>query len=96
MNTEPWPLDQAPNCAVITLHSIVSGGAPILHVIHDADDHGWQFLGIQDADITEPAVVSLEEIVALDPTVGSVSDLPPGWHAWRESTTAPWSRGPCE
>jgi hypothetical protein len=37
-----WPFDQPPNCAVLTLRSIVFGGAPILYVSHDADDHGWQ------------------------------------------------------
>jgi hypothetical protein len=94
MNAEPWPFDQAPNCAVISLRSVVFGGAPILHVTHDADDHGWQFLGLQDANTAEAAVVSLREIVALDPTVCSVSDLPPGWHAWRQSTSA-MAKGLC-
>jgi len=41
---DDWPFDQLPNCAVITLRRIVFGSAPILHVTHDRDDHGWQFL----------------------------------------------------
>lgn len=87
-----WPYDQPPNCAVITLRSIVFGGAPILHVTHDEDDHGWQFLGAGDANPEDAAVVSLDGIVSLDASVLEVADMPPGWHAWRRSRTSPWQR----
>jgi hypothetical protein len=92
MPTTDWPFDQPRNCAVLTLRSIVFGGAPILHVFHDADDHGWQFLGREDADEADAAVVALAEIVERDPSVLDVADLPPGWHAWRASRDAPWQR----
>jgi hypothetical protein len=36
---EPWPWDQAPNVAALTVRSILEG-APILYVFHDADDDG--------------------------------------------------------
>ena len=76
---------------MITLRPIVFEGAPILHVVHD-DDHGWQFLGWENMDVNRAAVVALEEIVKLDPSVLEVADMPPGWHAWRRSQSAPWSR----
>ena len=79
---------------MISLRSIVFGGAPILHVTHDADDHGWQFLDGGDVVMEDAAVVCLNEIVKLDPTVVEVADLPPGWAAWREAKDAPWQRGP--
>ncbi|HWE95810.1 MAG TPA: hypothetical protein VG269_17730 [Tepidisphaeraceae bacterium] len=88
----PWPFDQPRNCAVFTLRPIVFAGAPILHVTHDEEDHGWQFLGLEDADVGQAAMVSLGEIVGLDPSVLELSDLPPGWHAWRESKSSPWRR----
>jgi hypothetical protein len=88
-----WPFDQPPNCAVITLRSIVFDRAPILHVTHDADDHGWQFLSGGVVNVDNASVVSLKEIVALDPTVMKVADLPPGWQAWRRSRNDPWVRG---
>ncbi len=91
---DSWPFDQPPNGVAITLRSIVFNGAPILHVTHDADDHGWQFLGAEDADPADAAVVCMKEIVAHDPSVCEVSDIPPGWHAWRQSKSSPWSRGP--
>ena len=92
MANAPWAFDQPPDCAVITLRSIVFGGEPILHVTHDADDHGWQFLGNGDAKESDAAVVGLDEIVKLDPSVLEVADMPPGWHAWRRSKSSPWER----
>jgi len=88
------PFDQPRNAASITLRSIVFGGAPILHVTHDEDDHGWQFLGREDARENDACVVGLQEIVARDPSVLELANLPPGWHAWRSSSASPWQRAP--
>jgi hypothetical protein len=87
-----WPFDQPPNCAVITLRQIVDGSQPILRVTHDSDDHGWQFLAIDDARVEDAAVVSLQTILNVDPSLVEVADLPPGWHAWRPSITDAWMR----
>jgi hypothetical protein len=89
---DEWPFDQPPDWAVISLRSIVFGGGPILHVTHDEDDHGWQFLGAGDAEESDAAVVGLGEIVKLDPSVLEVGDIAPGWHAWRRSQSSPWQR----
>ena len=94
MNDGDWPFDQPPNCLVVTLRSIVSDGEPILHVTHDIDDHGWQFLGLADADINDAAVVLPSEIVQHDSSVLQIADLPPGWHAWRLTAASPWQREP--
>ena len=92
MDPSHWPFDQPPNCAVFTLRSIVFDGAPILSVFHDADDHGWQFLAGGDPAIEDAAVVSLEEIVQLDPSVLEVADLPPGGVAFRVTRDSAWQR----
>ena len=89
-----WPFDQPRNAASITLRSIVFAGAPILHVTHDEDDHGWQFLGLGDPCEDDACVVALQQIVAKDPSVLELADLPPGWHAWRGSRDSPWQRAP--
>src|SRR4051812_5693659 len=93
--SEPeWPFDQPPNCLAFSLRSIVFDGQPILYVTHDEDDHGWQFLDGKTPDMANAAVVSLSNIVKLDPSVLAVADLPPGWRAWRDSADADWKRGP--
>ncbi len=67
MPVDDWPFDQPPNFAVISIRQIVFESAPILHVIHDGDDHGWQFLGFEDAQMDDAAVVSLSNISAPRP-----------------------------
>ena len=90
--TDEWPFDQPAKCAVITLRQIVDGSEPILHVVHDADDHGWQFLTLDDVRPDDASVVGLGEIVDIDPTVLEVGDIAPGWRAWRQSPEYDWIR----
>jgi hypothetical protein len=89
---EPWPFDQPPNCAVISLRSIMQGSDAVLHVSHDADDHGWQFLSGGPVEMANAVLVTLSSIVERDPSLYEVADLPPGWHAWRKAVGASWSR----
>jgi hypothetical protein len=70
---------------------VLERGEPILHVTHDTDDHGWQFL-TGDARAEDAKIILLEEAVELDPSVLQLADLPVGWHAWRTSVEEPWIR----
>ena len=88
------PFSEPKNLAVFSLRSIIYESAPILHVTHDADDGAWQFLGWEDAHTEDGVLVSLQHILRLDPTVSALADLPLGWHAFRRSPTAPWTREP--
>jgi hypothetical protein len=92
----PWKFEQPPNCAVLTLRSIVQDNAPVLHVTHDADDDGWQFLGWETPAEEDAMVVSLASMLAIDPTLEALADLPVGWHAWRERVGDRWTRGPVD
>jgi len=74
------------------MRQVLDGTEPILLVSHDADDHGWQFIGTSDASAADGKVVCLEHIVRLDPTVLEVADLPPGWQAVRERVGGAWTR----
>ena len=94
LDTDCWPFDQPRNCAVITIRGILDGTEPILHVTHDEDDHGWQFLSLRDANPDEAKVLCLEEVVVMDGSILHLADLPPGWHAWRRSITDAWTREP--
>ena len=87
---EEWEFDQPPNCAAITLKSIVNEGKPILHVVHDAEDHGWQFLGLEDASEEDVAVVAMSDIVEIDPSVLEIAHIEPGCRAWRKNSGAKW------
>ena len=90
---ENWQFEEPENVAVITLRQIVDDGEPILHVTHDVDDGGWQFLGWGDAREEDIKLVALRSIVRLDSSVQELADLPLGWHAWRRAADQPWQRG---
>ena len=94
MSTEQqtWPFDSPPNVACFTVRSIVDGMRPFLMVSRDADDGAWQFLTGDAFDMAEALLVTLESMVARDPSLLQLADIQPGWMAWRESPGAPWSR----
>ena len=91
MSVDPWPFDQPRDCAVFTTRQVLERTEPILHVTHDSDDHGWQFLG-RDARVEDAKIIALHEAVELDRSVLQLADMPPGWHAWRDSVEDPWTR----
>lgn len=90
--SDPWPFDQPRNCATFTMRQVMDRAEPILLVSHDADDHGWQFIGSTDANMKDAMLVCLHEVVRVDPTVLEVADLPPGWQALRDHAGGPWTR----
>jgi hypothetical protein len=89
-----WPFSNSPNLGVITLEQVIQKSAPVLHVRHDADDGGWQFIGLDHPRMGDTMVVSLQKVVTIDPTLTELADLPLGWHAWRRGPTEPWVKEP--
>ncbi len=87
-----WPFADTPNVAVLTSTDILHHDKPILFVSHDVDDGAWQFHTGKDLSIDRATMVALARIVALDPSVRELADLPLGWIATRQTLTAPWVR----
>jgi len=83
--------DEDPNVAVITTKHVLEKASPILFVFH-YEDGSWQFSGPETELLDEDyRVVSLEEIIQLDPTVLEVADLPYEGEAQRESANSQWT-----
>jgi len=80
--------------AVITLAQVFLLGMPVLHVTHDEDDGGWQFLTGEIVEVSQAFVVALREMIEHDPSLVPLADLPLGWHARRVDKDAKWERGP--
>jgi hypothetical protein len=95
---EPWPFDQPRNCAAVSLRSIVQGGVPVLLVIHNADDHSWQFMTGGPVRMEDAVLVAMSTVVDRDATLYEVADIPPGWEATRPAVGEAWhrSRSPAE
>lgn len=89
---ETWPFEDPENVAVITTDKIVKREGPILYVTHDEDDGMWQFLDGGEVREEDARILSLKEIVNIDPSLVQLCDLPLGWIAWREKTDSHWIR----
>ena len=89
-----WPFDQTPLVAAITTRFVLDRSRPILSVVHYSDDHSWAFLCDTTTNPDDGRVIAMSEALSLDPTIASVADLPPGWHAQRESVGGLWKRSP--
>lgn len=89
-----WPFSDPDNILVFTSKDIIDSGMWIYYVSHDADDGAWQFHSASGPPKAESdaRVVLLRNMVARDPTIANLADLPLGWCAWRESPDAAWRR----
>lgn len=92
MTAAKWQFNDPPNLAVIVNKAIILKGDWIAYVSHDLDDGGWQFHADQPEPVTQDdaMLVSLKNIVDLDPSIVDLAGLPPGWHAWRDSKESKW------
>ncbi len=86
-----WRFEDPPETLALTLRSILEG-KPVLFAEHDARG-GWYWLDAAPLLArSELALASLQEIVAADPGLSELADLPRGWRAWRLSKEEPWQR----
>jgi hypothetical protein len=92
MSADLWPFDQPRDYAVLVTREVLERSEPILHVTHDSDDHGWQFIGSTDGTPKNGRVIALHEVVELDPSVLQLADLPVGSRAVRNTIAHPWKR----
>ncbi|WP_211654124.1 immunity protein Imm33 domain-containing protein [Planococcus alpniumensis] len=80
-----------PNTMVITLKEILDGKKPVLYVSRDEEDGMWQFLdGSDELDIDNARIVTIEEILRVDSSLWSLSDLSIGWKAERVDRDTKW------
>ncbi|HWA44665.1 MAG TPA: hypothetical protein VHA10_15720 [Hypericibacter adhaerens] len=86
--SDRWDSDLAP--AVVTSADIALGREPILWVVHQPFPYGWTFYGASDSLGDRPVALSKEEALKLDPTLQSLTDLPVGFQAHRNSPAEPW------
>ncbi len=85
-----FPFSDSPDTAVFTCSHIVECGDSILYVSHDLEDGAWQFLCGKEHNEDEARIVSLRYVFEMDPTIGKLKDLPPGYYAERLSKNDKW------
>ncbi len=79
--------------AVLTSVRLLEGEDWVHYVTHDEEDGAWQFHPFSGpTGEREAAVISLAEMLRIEPRVRELVDLPPGWCAWRPDRNDPWTR----
>ncbi len=87
-----WKFDQEPKVGAVTTRQVLDDSSPILLVIHYGDDCSWAFLCDTTEDETDSRMVTMEQMVKLDPTLEDIADLPPGWIAYRDFVGDEWDK----
>ncbi len=85
-----WKFDQEENVAAITTKQVLEDGLPILKIIHYSDDHSWAFLCGTTDKTEDGRVISMKEVIKIDPSIEEMHILKPGFSASRESKNQPW------
>jgi hypothetical protein len=89
-----WKFADAPHTGVFTTKRVMRDEEPIVYVSHDLEDGAWQFHGASESSRESISYVCFHHIVDKDSSIRELHDLPLGWRAWRDSPSAPWTRGP--
>ena len=90
----PWPFPGGrfpDDLGAVVQRTVLDGRLPALVVAH-AEDGDWM-VGDGVNDPNEPGATTathMRHVVALDPSVGTLAELPPGRRADRESAAHEW------
>lgn len=78
------------NQAVFTTKYVVEKNSPIIYVSHD-EEGDWQFFGAEVGLTSDDArVVSLGEIIGIQPSLKEILWMPAGMQAWFNFDTKAW------
>lgn len=78
------------NRAVFTTRYVIENKAVIVYVSHDKDGD-WQFFSNEDANEQDARVVSMDEILEIDPSIKEILWMPEGTEAWRKGVGQEWA-----
>lgn len=84
-----FPFTDSPNTATFTCCHVLNKERPILYVAHDEDGY-WQFLCGAEHSEEEARIVSLLEILQLDPGVSDLAQMERGCYAESNDENSPW------
>jgi hypothetical protein len=93
---KPKKFREADNTAVFTTTYVVQDKKPITYVTHDEEDGAWQFFSSDEFENYEDVamIVGLGDIVASDPSLLDIADMPVGYYAIRDTPDDKWSIQP--
>lgn len=89
-----WPFPPPRHSRVRATGRIARGDVCVRCVVRGAADDDWRFFSDPSPRADDPIEVLLNDLVARDPSLAEIADLPPEWMAWRAGPGARWRRAP--
>ena len=83
MREIPWPFENdefPPDLGAVVMRTVLDGELPALQVIH-ADDWWGVADGLNDPNGDASMAVHIAHVLELDPSLGELATLPPGYQA---------------
>lgn len=78
------------NKSVLTTSYVLTAGSPVTFVLYD-EDGDWQLFGEDEVSDDEDAyLVSVDEMLEMEPVLRKLPDLQPGQAATREIDSPRW------
>jgi hypothetical protein len=82
--------EEQKNKSVLTTSYVLTNGSPVTFVLYD-EDGDWQLFGDDEVSEDEDAyLVSVDEILEMEPALRKLPDLQPGQAATREKDSTRW------
>jgi hypothetical protein len=89
---QPFSFSEPENTACFTCDHVINRQRPILLASHEEEDGSWMFMcGKEDHTESNYKIVSLGNIVGIDSSVNSLSEMPLGCGAERETIKDKWN-----
>lgn len=82
--------EESKNKQVLTTGYVLTNGSPVTFVLYD-EDGDWQLFGDDEVSEDEDAyLVSVEEILEMEPALRKLPDMKPGQAVVREKDSTRW------
>ncbi len=85
-----YPFSEHPEKLVFTCCHFLEGEKPLTFAAHHFDDNNWQFLCSEHHADTDAVIITIGELLELDPSIEELCDLPVGYLATRKNKNAKW------
>lgn len=82
--------EESKNKSILTTSYVLTNGSPVTFVLYD-EDGDWQLFGDDETNEDEDAyLVSVEEILEMEPALRKLPDMQPGQAVAREKNSTRW------
>lgn len=82
--------EEPKNKSVLTTSYVLTNGSPVTFVLYD-EDGDWQLFGDDETNEDEDAyLVSVDEILEMEPALRKLPDMQPGQAVAREKNNTRW------